>query len=152
MALQSKPCPPSWKYYNVTGFCYAVFHDMNWADAEKKCIQEGSHLASIHSEKEGSFVAELAKPFSSTYHHWPSQPFIGLFSIDNGTTWQWTDKTPMDYIRWNIDEPSLSNHEYCGQIWSSEDHFSVKTGQFNNFSCDRVLKSFLCKKLSSLNH
>jgi hypothetical protein len=61
------PQPPScdlgWTYYDRTGYCYHAFSDYtyNWADAEHYCGQYGSHLASIHSQLESDFVADLAR-------------------------------------------------------------------------------------------
>uniref|UniRef100_A0A914QWP7 C-type lectin domain-containing protein n=1 Tax=Panagrolaimus davidi TaxID=227884 RepID=A0A914QWP7_9BILA len=56
-----KTCPPSWTYNNVTGYCYNVFHDksITWMEAEQKCVQEQSHLASVHNKDEVAFVAGI---------------------------------------------------------------------------------------------
>uniref|UniRef100_A0AC34GC99 C-type lectin domain-containing protein n=1 Tax=Panagrolaimus sp. ES5 TaxID=591445 RepID=A0AC34GC99_9BILA len=46
-----KTCPPSWTYYVVngtTGYCYKVFDNATWIDAEDSCKVHGSHLASVH--------------------------------------------------------------------------------------------------------
>lgn len=35
--------------------------------------------------------------------------WTGLFSRDDGGTWQWSDGTPTDYLNWYIGEPIASN-------------------------------------------
>eukprot|EP00439_Symbiodinium_sp_Y106_P087540 s2_g76.t2 len=52
-------CLPGWSQFDA--FCYKFFLDMNtWAEAEATCRDLNSHLVSIHSRMENSFVHGLA--------------------------------------------------------------------------------------------
>ncbi|KAK5974610.1 hypothetical protein GCK32_020782, partial [Trichostrongylus colubriformis] len=50
-------CPSGWTYFEKTHSCYK---NLLWAksfdNAEKKCKEEGGHLASIHSAEENTFI------------------------------------------------------------------------------------------------
>uniref|UniRef100_A0A915DPE1 C-type lectin domain-containing protein n=1 Tax=Ditylenchus dipsaci TaxID=166011 RepID=A0A915DPE1_9BILA len=55
------PCPAGWRHYE--GQCYKVakvergyFH---FNSAEAKCVEEQSHLASVHSFEENEFIANM---------------------------------------------------------------------------------------------
>jgi hypothetical protein len=47
---------------------------MHFNQAEAKCVQDGAHLASIHSDKENEFVA--SNKFMYKARGWPHLPHI----------------------------------------------------------------------------
>ena len=49
-------CPSEWTYFEESKSCYKTFFWANWQDAENTCVNNGAHLASIHSEAENDFV------------------------------------------------------------------------------------------------
>ena len=49
-------CPSEWSYFSASQSCYKVFFRANWQDAENVCVNNGAHLASIHSDAENNFV------------------------------------------------------------------------------------------------
>uniref|UniRef100_A0AC35F8F0 C-type lectin domain-containing protein n=1 Tax=Panagrolaimus sp. PS1159 TaxID=55785 RepID=A0AC35F8F0_9BILA len=144
--MPSKVCTPSWTLYSYTGFCYKVFANATWQDAENKCLADSGHLASIHSFEEAEFVADLA--------YWPGadvldglkQAWIGLYTEDNNTHWQWTDGTPFDYPNWDPGNPDYPGIENCVEIFLESYITNWKAGQFNNFPCSDVVSKFVCKK------
>nr|Q09GK0.1 RecName: Full=Snaclec subunit B; AltName: Full=C-type lectin subunit B; Flags: Precursor [Philodryas olfersii]ABI74695.1 C-type lectin precursor [Philodryas olfersii] len=89
-------CPSGWSSYDK--YCYKVFDERkNWDEAESFCMEQktGSHLASILSSEEGSYVANLA--FKRVKH--PSM-WIGLSNIWNQCSWQWSDGSSLGYEAW----------------------------------------------------
>ncbi len=57
-------CPSGWQEFE--GHCYLyVANWVTWTEAENDCISKGSHLASIHSEDENTFILNLpSRPIS----------------------------------------------------------------------------------------
>jgi hypothetical protein len=52
-------CPSGWQEF--VGHCYLIVTIFKtWTDAEKDCVSKGSHLASIHSAVENTFIFNLA--------------------------------------------------------------------------------------------
>ncbi|CAJ0601389.1 unnamed protein product [Cylicocyclus nassatus] len=54
-------CPDGWAYLSETNACYKNFLWATFDDAESLCAAFGGHVASIHSYRENSFVAEMAR-------------------------------------------------------------------------------------------
>lgn len=50
-------CDSEWAFFNESDSCYKTFYNLKWNDAEATCVENGAHLASIHSDAENSFVA-----------------------------------------------------------------------------------------------
>jgi len=91
------------------GYEYAFIETKQpWAAHEAAAISWGGHLASIHSDAEGEFIAKRIKDFDIVY------PFIGGQRISNIPTdgsdkaWKWSDGTRFDYSAWKPDEPNIA--------------------------------------------
>ena len=69
----------------------------SWQVANDYCIQNGGHLASVHSEAEN----ELVK----------GDNWIGLIKSSTNGQFHWSDMTPYDYPNW-ADGGKVYNHEY----------------------------------------
>uniref|UniRef100_A0A915KZ50 C-type lectin domain-containing protein n=1 Tax=Romanomermis culicivorax TaxID=13658 RepID=A0A915KZ50_ROMCU len=107
LALEAK-CRENWQEYG--GKCYKVFQDRltTWPDAENNCQYWGDdvHLASIHSEKEMSFLFNLINdsqmflPYEDHFHHTIPQLdsiWIGMtLFCPEGKPGKWTDGTKLD--------------------------------------------------------
>jgi hypothetical protein len=98
-------CQPGWTYYKGNNLCYfGPLPALTQNVAEKSCASMGGHLPSIHSlyELQFLFYTTLSKSF-----------WIGLYTTDSpvqlNTTWQWTDKTAVNYLPWYNVIPSLDN-------------------------------------------
>uniref|UniRef100_A0AC35FRS2 C-type lectin domain-containing protein n=1 Tax=Panagrolaimus sp. PS1159 TaxID=55785 RepID=A0AC35FRS2_9BILA len=120
-----------WSYFENS--CYKNFKDLHypWKDAEDYCknLSGSAHLVSIHSKREMQFLIDH---FVQQFHYY----WIGLFSSNNGSTWKWSDNTPVDYTNWKDGMPVGSiacvNFDYDG-TWA------------NDANCTDT-PSFFCKK------
>lgn len=54
--IQINVCDDGWTHFTETNFCYKVFFNKSWDDAEFECQSKLGHLASIHSENESNFI------------------------------------------------------------------------------------------------
>uniref|UniRef100_A0A914CW08 C-type lectin domain-containing protein n=1 Tax=Acrobeloides nanus TaxID=290746 RepID=A0A914CW08_9BILA len=122
------PCNYSYTYNAELDQCYKLYAGgvMDFNGAEDKCVQDGAHLASIHSEKENEFVTELAFTDGGTtsFCKWINA-WIGL-NFTNGN-WSWTDGTPLDYTKWGCNLPQ-DGYETCA--FTNTAHSSDKCGDW----------------------
>ncbi|KAK7944579.1 hypothetical protein WMY93_000307 [Mugilogobius chulae] len=89
----------SWIPYK--GHCYLfVPEEVEWADAGSSCARHGGMLASIGDPDEQKFIETNVKVFKDAH----SSFWVGLFKSHRGT-WQWLDKTVMDYTNWGQEQP-----------------------------------------------
>ncbi|OLP98126.1 Snaclec 4 [Symbiodinium microadriaticum] len=66
-------CVPGWSQFDA--FCYKFFLEMStWAEAEATCRDLNSHLVSIHSRMENSFVHGLAHGLKAQASRAPFSP------------------------------------------------------------------------------
>uniref|UniRef100_A0AC34QBM7 C-type lectin domain-containing protein n=1 Tax=Panagrolaimus sp. JU765 TaxID=591449 RepID=A0AC34QBM7_9BILA len=98
-------CDDGWTYYKQTNSCYKRFMDRDGIShpaAENNCVDQGGHLASIHSSEENSFVGDLTAIAYKTYYM-ASVAWIGGKRETNDGPWYWTDGTTFDYTNWGRD-------------------------------------------------
>ncbi|XP_028618252.1 C-type lectin domain family 4 member F [Grammomys surdaster] len=93
-----------WKYFN--GNVYFFSRDKkSWHEAEKFCMSQGAHLASVTSQEEQAFLVQT----TGGAHYW-----IGL--TDQGTegNWRWVDGTSFNYAQskgfWEKNQPDNWRH------------------------------------------
>ncbi|RCN48327.1 lectin C-type domain protein [Ancylostoma caninum] len=137
-------CDSEWTYFVQANSCYKLFFGQKWDDAEAFCIEQGGHLASVHSEQENTFVANLARTNEKQSN--PHElTWIGLKA--SGNAWVWSDKTKVDYINWAPKQPDNPGKENCVQIAQDpSDHGWYEN--WNNEDCNTVMRAFVCKKSS----
>uniref|UniRef100_A0A8C3EI57 Uncharacterized protein n=1 Tax=Corvus moneduloides TaxID=1196302 RepID=A0A8C3EI57_CORMO len=126
-------CPDGWVPY--VDHCYKIFRDSKgWEGALTSCQKEGSHLASIQSLEEHSFVvSELG--YKPTDKLW-----IGLNDHKVQMYFEWSDGTPVTYTKWHLGEPSTTNNR-------PEDCVLIK-GQ-NGYWADHICEKktgYICKR------
>merc|ERR1711962_470506 len=82
-------CPSGYTVFN--SHCYKLYSDFkkNYDTSEAKCVADGGHLASVHSEEENEFLVELA---GKEELFW-----MGGKVNSNSDGWIWMDGTPWDY-------------------------------------------------------
>ena len=131
----SARCEPGWSMFK--GACYRFYQDeKDWDNAEKKCVQEGAHLASLFSDEEASFVRCL-QDASSTHETW-----IG--GKRSGNSFLWIDGSDFDYYNWKTGQPNnQGGNEDCIMVYS--DPGQDWHEKWNDVPCD-VKKNFVCKK------
>uniref|UniRef100_A0A671TZD6 Mannose receptor, C type 1b n=1 Tax=Sparus aurata TaxID=8175 RepID=A0A671TZD6_SPAAU len=92
---------PSYSWTPFKGHCYLfVTDEIEWADADSFLCCEGGMLASIEDPDEQKFIENRVEIFQDSI----SDFWIGLYKTHKGT-WQWLDKTVLDYTNWALDEP-----------------------------------------------
>ncbi|XP_041458281.1 macrophage mannose receptor 1-like isoform X1 [Lytechinus variegatus] len=129
-------CDRGWGLYG--DWCYYIPNvEKNFADAESECaaLFSGSHLASIHSIGEQSFITERLKYINA----WT---WIGLNDRDIEDTWKWTDGTNYDFWNWAEGEPNNVNNEDCVHLGYFDDH---QIGLWNDNNCNDENR-YICKK------
>ncbi|XP_032929413.1 macrophage mannose receptor 1-like [Catharus ustulatus] len=126
-------CPDGWVPY--VDHCYRIFRDSKgWEGALTSCQKEGSHLASIQSLEEHSFVVSQLG-YKPTDKLW-----IGLNDHKVQMYFEWSDGSPVTYTKWHLGEPSTTNNR-------PEDCVLIK-GQ-NGYWADHVCEKkagYICKR------
>uniref|UniRef100_A0AC34QAT2 C-type lectin domain-containing protein n=1 Tax=Panagrolaimus sp. JU765 TaxID=591449 RepID=A0AC34QAT2_9BILA len=140
-------CDDGWTHLNITRACYkkfSVITPMKQQTAENSCVQEGGHLASIHSIDENRFIGQLTSIGYRTYAD-ASIFWIGAVRNDNSDNWRWTDKTRFDYTQWGDDFDYTGN--FCVRYWPdyTSDHANILM-VWNGAYCEGSSYSYLCKK------
>ncbi|XP_062849686.1 lactose-binding lectin l-2-like [Trichomycterus rosablanca] len=123
-----------WVTYEKRSFKY-VAESMNWASAERHCVNLGANLISIHSEDEYQLVKALIRA------HDPSEnpTWIGLSDCQELYQWVWSDGTKFNYTKWNPNEPNALNKECCVHM-----NFA-KQKNWNDIPCE-IKYPFVCVK------
>ncbi|XP_021497351.1 C-type lectin domain family 4 member F isoform X1 [Meriones unguiculatus] len=123
-----------WKAFQGSLYYFSQ-DEKSWHEAEKFCVTQGAHLASVTSEVEQAFLTQS----TSTAYHW-----IGL--TDRGTEgdWRWVDGTPFDRTLsngfWAKNQPDNWRHK------NGEYEDCVHTQkQWNDMKCGATYR-WVCKK------
>lgn len=101
-------CDDGWS--ENEGYCYYVGSTKEtWDDSKAKCEEMDAKLASILSEEEKNFVANITD--TNTTDYW-----IGLFLVNEtgNASWTWIDGKQMSYLNWLDVEPNGTGP--CGRI------------------------------------
>ncbi|XP_022425913.1 secretory phospholipase A2 receptor [Delphinapterus leucas] len=132
-------CDAVWEKDLNSHICYQfnLLSSLSWSEAHSSCQMQGGALLSIADETEENFIR---KHFGNE----AVEVWIGLNQLDENAGWQWSDRTPLNYLNWNPEinfEPFVEYH--CGTFnafmpsaWRSRD-------------CESTLP-YICKKY--LNH
>ena len=87
-------CESGWKEFENA--CYKLSTSIkSWYDARDECLNQGSHLASVHSDDEQEF---MYTEFSS------HDTWIG--GKRGAYDFEWEDGTDFDYTHWFENQPS----------------------------------------------
>ncbi|GMT36898.1 hypothetical protein PFISCL1PPCAC_28195 [Pristionchus fissidentatus] len=124
----TQACSDGWSAVNGIDDCFKVFEiSKSFYDAEDWCVQNGGHLASIHSSAEEYNLHLLLGGRS---------PLIGL-KCASATSCSWTDGTPYDYTNFVYGAPTLE-YGSCAYLFSADD-------QFYSWNCATPMNAFLCR-------
>ena len=106
--------------------CFQFFiSSITPTNAETNCQSYNGHLASIHSEDEQTFVAQLASSTNS---------YVWIGGKINLGEWEWTDGTDFDFTFWLSDQPDGGQSfigmdmDYSNGGWrdlDSESHYYI---------------------------
>ncbi|KAG8432379.1 hypothetical protein GDO86_016859, partial [Hymenochirus boettgeri] len=101
--------------------------NMSWFDASVKCQEQGGDLVSITDQYYQAFITIVVNRLG--YSHW-----IGLFSPENGHSYEWTDGSRSLFTAWNDEEfPSNGKCSYVGI-----------NGRWRTGDCNKELPGAVC--------
>ena len=108
----------------------------DWDEAEKACIQEDGHLASVLSNDEMVFISCLQDP-ASIHKSW-----IG--AKRNSNNFEWTDGSKFEFENWKPGEPNnQGGNEDC--IEFDSDPGTITHDKWNDSPCSNK-RYYVCKK------
>lgn len=145
-------CDSGWAYFDKTDSCYRYFLWATFDNAEMVCMSNGGHIASIHSDEENVFVADISKA-GVEYKREDDLTWIGLQQANYPTSeqWTWTDGTELDYLHWGPSQPDdKKGREHCAQTHS--DYLGRVPAKDNNYQhwddceCTLSMRAYVCKK------
>jgi len=121
-------CDPEWAMFGSS--CYKPFQEMMTFDAaEDKCVSEGGHVSSIHSDEENAFVVQLGGGYTDMW--------VGAKWTEN--EWKWQDTSSWEYTNWWSGQPDDPNTESCIALWTGSQ------SKWNDDWCTSTY-SFVCEK------
>jgi hypothetical protein len=93
----------AYDWYTYDGNSYALTSDWsNWTEAEAEAVSLGGHLVTVNDDNENTW---LMNTFRDTYvrsypgYPWQNTAWIGYYSNDGGSSWQWISGEPVTYYR-----------------------------------------------------
>uniref|UniRef100_A0A3Q0R3L6 C-type lectin domain-containing protein n=1 Tax=Amphilophus citrinellus TaxID=61819 RepID=A0A3Q0R3L6_AMPCI len=89
---RSSHCPTDSITFRGRCFFY-VSAKMTWGDAEKFCLTNRAHLASVHSAEEYYSIQRMIKNLTQGL----GRTWLGGSDCQNEGVWLWSDGTPFDY-------------------------------------------------------
>ncbi|XP_036411753.1 galactose-specific lectin nattectin-like [Colossoma macropomum] len=93
-----------WKSHGSHEFKFFGFKS-TWEEAEKTCLRNDAHLASVHDENEDNFIKRLIHAHSNkNIATWLG----GYRSKTARDRWYWTDGSHFDFAEWAPGEPNGS--------------------------------------------
>lgn len=119
------PIPNTLDYGNRT---YKIISaNMTWYTAIRACLLHGAELVSIADQYHQSFLTVILSRLG--HAHW-----IGLFTADNGLSFDWSDGTKSSFTFWKEDESSLLGD--CV--------FADTNGCWSSTACETFLQGAIC--------
>ena len=101
-----------------------------WRDAEKKCVEFGGHLASVHSDQENSIIFQTSKKAIT---------WIGGSDLAKEGSWIWRDGSSWSYSNWQSRQPDngFGQGQNCLNI-------GLYAEKWDDEFCDKTFQS-ICK-------
>lgn len=121
-------------WYKYQDHCYLIQDkaDYTWDTARIFCQDNGGYLASIHSFQETDFVLTSISGYPAA-NYW-----IGLSANALESSFEWVDKTPLEFIYWSDSKEDDKNFTYCVD-------FDKRDGSWNVNHCSRF-QGAICKR------
>lgn len=133
-------CPKDWKRLETS--CYMSPNvAADWFGAQANCSSYNSHLVTVSSRNENSFlIREFISKQHKSRHFW-----IGLQRAPfDDSIWFWVDGSRLTFRDWYSGQPdNYRQEEYCGEMYV----LYVDTGEvrWNDLNCSRASR-FICEK------
>ena len=89
-------------FEELPDFEYEISREsLSWGEHERRAVERGGHLASVHSEEENAEIRALC-PSGGL---WLGGTRRGGGNGPDAEHWAWSDGTPWDYTRWGRGQP-----------------------------------------------
>uniref|UniRef100_H3APD1 Macrophage mannose receptor 1 n=1 Tax=Latimeria chalumnae TaxID=7897 RepID=H3APD1_LATCH len=121
-----------WIPFRAHCYMFEAYYSRSWSYASLECLRLGGSLLSIEDHAEHNFIwqnIELLTDKSPSF-------WIGLFR-NTDDSWIWIDRTPVDFVKWDVGEPKGQNSEDCVEMYST-------SGAWNNLYCT-TYRGYVCK-------
>ncbi|XP_074013154.1 macrophage mannose receptor 1-like [Numenius arquata] len=123
----------SWIPFHGHCYYFDASRKRSWSQAHQECARLAADLVSVGDYTETHFLSDTIKIL-----HGKSPNFwIGLKRNDRGQ-WVWTDKSAMDFVYWEMGEPSNTRHKDCGEVFALSGYWNTNVCSFK--------KGYICKK------
>ncbi|GFY41585.1 macrophage mannose receptor 1 [Trichonephila inaurata madagascariensis] len=124
------------QWYLYENHCYLIHDDpkYSWDLAQNFCQDNDAHLTSVHSFNETNFILFAGNIVAS------SEYWIGLAAKGLGSSYTWSDGTPLDFLYWK-DESDLNQTERVNTCVT----FNHLRGFWTTSHCNRLL-GVICKR------
>ncbi|KAM9163688.1 macrophage mannose receptor 1-like isoform 1-T1 [Pangshura tecta] len=125
-------CPGGWLPYS--GHCYMIHREPKiWKEALTSCKNQDGNLASLHNIAENSFIVSQLG-YQPTEELW-----IGLNALKIQMYFEWSDGTPVTYIKWLRGQPSyVKRQEDCVVMKGQDGYWAANV-------CEKKL-GYICKR------
>ncbi|NXM05193.1 MRC1 protein, partial [Tyrannus savana] len=122
----------SWIPFHGHCYYFEASKKRSWSQSHQECARLGADLVSVEDYTEANFLANTIKIL-----HGKSPNFwTGLKKNDRGQ-WVWTDKSAMDFVNWEMGEPSNKRFKDCGEICALSGYWKTNICSFK--------KGYICK-------
>ncbi|XP_069715636.1 macrophage mannose receptor 1-like isoform X5 [Phaenicophaeus curvirostris] len=129
----------SWIPFHGHCYYFEASRKRSWSQAHQECARLAANLVSVGDYTEANFLSDTIKIL-----HGKSPNFwIGL-KKNNREQWEWTDKSAMDFVNWQISEPSNNRHKKCGEVCALSGYWNTNVCSFK--------KGYICKKQKTLEN
>uniref|UniRef100_A0A672TT45 Mannose receptor C-type 1 n=1 Tax=Strigops habroptila TaxID=2489341 RepID=A0A672TT45_STRHB len=126
----------SWIPFHGHCYYFEASRKRSWSQAHQECARLAANLVSVGDYTEVNFLADTIMIL-----HGKSPNFwIGLKKTDR-EQWVWTDKSAMDFVNWQMGEPSNKRQEDCGEMYALSGFWNTNICSFK--------KGYICKKPKS---
>ena len=130
-------CPSGWT--QIDGQCLKLWHEAKtWNDAEKTCIANGGHLATIGTQAQNDWISANAK--YTTWHG----------ATDQFSEGKWTEALGQnalqfsDWYQHGTPEPNGGTNENCGAMFIGSSAGCTWCGKWVDVECHHSAYHFVC--------
>ncbi|XP_067653958.1 perlucin-like isoform X1 [Haliotis asinina] len=128
-------CPLGFVHYRRSCYWFSVVKG-SFVEAHGYCQYLGSHLATIESRDEDSFIRGHVLRHGKAEKYW-----LGGTDLNLEGKWLWEGQRPFGFRNWIPGQPdNWKHHEHCLEIRKHHHHYL-----WNDFEC-HVPLHFICEK------